>query len=296
MPNYISHTIMAEKTEIVSPININKNLLRPFSIGQDLMGTCRNGVNITHNQNTKQFFINLISIIKENNFCEDVYIMHYLYGHILHYALDKIAHPYIYYITNDVPKIGFLDFHTVCEEYIGYYLLNREMHMQRSELKSSFYTDFKCSKELKNFIDIVYEKTYGFKNAAFIQQQTIQIGKIIDRTKLFQNKDKYLSIISLDKYLNLTKLTEETLVNEDHDIWYNPINLKPSHLSFLNLFENAINFAQEIIKEVNKVVYENESIMILETIFDNSSYDTGLNCSIGKPWIRSRIKDQRLIK
>ena len=38
------------------------------------------------------------------------------------------------------------------------------MNMQRTELKSSFYTDFKCSKELKNFIDMVYEETYGFKN------------------------------------------------------------------------------------------------------------------------------------
>ena len=67
----------------------------------------------------KKIFYKFDSIIKENNFCENEYIMHYLYGHILHFALDKIAHPYIYYIANDVPKVGLVDFHTVCDDTIS---------------------------------------------------------------------------------------------------------------------------------------------------------------------------------
>lgn len=300
MPNYISHAIMAEKTTFDSKIELDKNVLRAYSIAPDLMISYKNGVNITHNQKTQSFFLSLISDIKNNKLYNDQYIMSYLYGQILHYALDTTVHPYVYYMTNDIPKLGLVNFHMAFEEYLGYYLLNQKLNTSRENLRKDFYTDFKWQESIKlqKTIDKVYSLVYSIEDASKYQIKTGKLLKTLDiATRVFQknNGEVYLKIIGLDKYLEFANLNQEDLTNENHEVWYNPITNQQADDSLLELFDQAIVRANEIIEEVNKVIYNDERNLNLIYIFDNKSYDTGLDCRIGKPYIRSRMKDSTLL-
>lgn len=300
MPNYTSHAVMAEKIEIKAKIPLKKELIRSYSIGPDLMITYKNALERTHNENTQVFFLNLVDTIKKNHLEKNPNIISYLYGQILHYALDTTVHPYVYYITNDVPKIGFFEFHTVLEEYLGIYLCQTQLHIERKNVKSSFYTNFEWEQDtkLKPYINQVYEKTYHIKNAIFAQKLTEQIIKLIDKSTYFMqgnNGETYLQFLGLYKYLQKIKMQKNDLANENHETWYNPITKEKSNKSVNDLVNQAICFGQELIEYVNKVLYEDEQLSSLEQIFTNLSYDTGLDCNIGKPWVRSKIKDNKKI-
>ncbi len=297
MPNYVSHAVMAEKTDFISPIELDKSLIRSYAIGQDLMKFSKDGLNPGHNTNSQAFFLNLVNYIVLNRLQDSPQIMSYLYGHIMHYALDKIMHPYIYYMTNDIPDKGVIDFHMASEEYLGYYLLQKKLGIRRKDITRAFFTDFQWSSSLELMIDYIYKKVYGTPDAFKAQRKTGNMIKTLDFATHFMQSDngkKYLELICFYKYLEMAQMSESDLTNEDHKIWFNPITGKSATKSILDLVDDAIEFAKELIESVQVVIYGGKSLDTLKSVFDNSSYDTGLDCSIGKPFKRSRIKDYEI--
>lgn len=300
MPNYISHAVMAEKVRFSSPVYLNNSMVRSYALGQDLMAFYKDGLNLTHTTNSKAFFFNLINYIKSNKLEDDPQIMSYLYGHIMHYALDTIVHPYIYYMTNDIPDKGPVGFHMASEEFLGYYLLQEYLGLNRTDIKRVFFTNFQweASEELPEMIDYVYKKTYGCIDAFKAQRKTGNMIKLLDFGSHYMQKDngrKYLTLINFYNYLSFAKMEENDLTNESHETWFNPITGKSSTKSIVDLVNESIEYAKFLIESVQAVIYGGKSIETLNTVFDNKSYDTGLDCAIGKPFIRSRAKDFEII-
>ena len=105
MPAYISHAIMMEKLykDNANDHKIFRNVLniddlKMYSLGTDLACT---SITLTHNpheENTRDFFLSMISYIKDNRLIDNENIMALLYGHIAHYFFDVYTHPFIYYL------------------------------------------------------------------------------------------------------------------------------------------------------------------------------------------------------
>ena len=53
--------------------------------------------NYVHKHNTKNLFINMVSYIKNNHLENNDELISFLYGYIMHYALDTKVHPYVIY-------------------------------------------------------------------------------------------------------------------------------------------------------------------------------------------------------
>lgn len=294
MPNYITHAVMGNTIEIPNPrVDLNKKLLSAFSMGQDLMASRSGALSVTHNSRIRKFFYTLINVIKEEKLYDNPDIMAFLYGHIMHYQLDKTMHPYIYYMTNDVPKKGLIDFHMASEEYLGDFFLKNRCSLNRRTLASSMdnILNIEDSNDLGIIIDNVYYDTFGYSNALEANKQTVIYLKTLEAFKTIMREgksDAYYKIIGLPNYLKYAGMDQQDLTNSDKNIWRNPISMKKSNKSALELFDLGMRLSQEVIEQVNQVIYENKSISTLDNIFSDESYDTGITCSIGKPFCKSR--------
>lgn len=295
MPNYIAHSVMGEVTPIPNnKISIDKSLLRIFSLGQDLMATEKGAIDITHNSKTSTFFKNLIDYIVKNNLCEDEVVLSYLYGHIMHYELDRKAHPYIYYMTNDVPKRGIINFHSAFEEYLGDFILQNKLKLSRSDFVSGCRNiHFEDNEVLADLIDDVYLSTYGYYYASNTAEKTFAAVKMLNRLRNGLdriNKDLYFNLIGLNRYLDFSSLNTRDIANLENNSWEDPISRTFHTSSFVDIFDDAVSSSQEKMEMTDKVIYGEKPVSTLDSAFDNSSYDTNLSCNIGKPFSISRYK------
>ena len=94
--------------------------------------------------------------------------------------------------------------------------------------------------------------------------------------KITPNSFKKLSPISYAYDLN----KDIYYLNLDHKKWCHPRYKNETYnYSFLDLYDNALNMAIDIINKVNKILYENDSIKNLDKIFTNISFSSGKDCN-----------------
>ena len=81
-----------------------QNNLRTFAQGHDIFNFSSGNGHEFHSKPTRNFFINMINYIKDNNLYKNGEILSFLYGYICHYVLDKNIHPYVIYIAGAYNK------------------------------------------------------------------------------------------------------------------------------------------------------------------------------------------------
>lgn len=297
MPNYITHVVMGNLIDIPdSRVDLDRKKLSTFSVGHDLMMAERGALDVTHNTKTKHFFFTLIDYIKENKLYDDPDVMAFLYGHIMHYELDKIAHPYIYYMTNGISQSRIVNFHMASEEYLGSFVMKNRVSLSRKDIASNFNSIYavKENSNVGRVINDVYDDVYGYFDSLSTIKQTATYIKALEVLKTLlkeENSSFYYSLIGFYHYLEKADMDVETLTNERKEIWCDPISKRRKDSSFLELFDESIAISQDVIKCVNSVIYGGKDISCLESVFSDDSYDTGISCEIGKPFAKSRYCD-----
>lgn len=296
MPNYVAHEAMGELIDIPNArVELDRKLLSAFSVGHDLMFSESGAISETHNTKTKEFFYTLINYIIENKLYDDSSVMAFLYGHIMHYQLDKNVHPFIYYMTNGVPKNRIVNFHMASEEFLGSFILKNKISLSRKSVSSNLDMISKLNNSnVNSLVNDVYGKVYGFQDSFGSIKKTVTYLKALEIFKqLIKDDEKlfYYNFIGFEHYLKVAQMDIDTLTNVRKDVWCDPISRKRKNSSFLELFDESISKSQEVIDKVNEVIYGGKDITYLDNIFSDDSYDTGLSCSIGKPFVKSRYKD-----
>ena len=187
MPAYISHAIMGEQLyneatqeHLISRIPINIEELKGYSLGADLAYLSKQIKKDPHDYCTKDFFINIIKYIKDNNLTENSQVIALLYGHIAHYFLDINTHPLIYYIECGCKKIGNISNHNLIEGYLNAYLSKIILGKNLMEIKSNYFNQIDLTnKEMEYKLDFEDDKpkiTYNI-------QLYVMIDEIIEAEK-----------------------------------------------------------------------------------------------------------------
>lgn len=264
MANYTSHVIMSEllfnklNDKHKLKVKIDKNNMKLFSFGQDLTALDKECFHNTHKVNSKAFFINTIKYINENNLQYDSDVMAYLYGHIAHYTLDVTIHRFVNNIVNDVDKKGFLTPHTILECNLDKYLINKFND-------DSSYLSIKPlrNKEIKSIVNNTYQNVYGYynaintyyKSALFIGISNKVVNFLYQQPKLlniFMKKEQY----DANSYFYYC-LNKESYINKKYD----------------KLLNESINKAEKMIKHVNRYLYNKNSDLYLNLIFNDAPYN-----------------------
>jgi len=217
-----------------------------------------------HEMNTDAFFLDMIAYIKENNLKENPNAMAFLYGHIMHYALDTSTHPLVYYMTELHPAqcLGSaLKAHALFEVWVDMQLEAREADFDK---KSPFRTKVSRAK-IDALIDAVYEKAHGLQKAAFGYRYGILIWEAY----------QLLLRRSIMKKMRAHFPDFQAMLNEGRAQFPNPVTGETLDTSFWQAYEASSNLACELITAVNANIFDNaDNEEQLRQAFGNS-YDTG---------------------
>lgn len=290
MANYTSHAIMANEVykhlKDINKIEINKDYLNFFSMGQDFTFTDSNLFDETHNLYSKAFFINTIKYIKENKIYENEVIMSYLYGHIVHYALDTIIHPYVYYITDNMEINGIITPHNVVECYVDKYMLSNNK-FSFDYLNNNLLDDI----EIKNIINYTYDKTYKTnKKISSYYKYTQKIVIIIN--KLIQLAYKKENLFS--KLKSKYNIEYNNFINKNHDEWVNPLTGLNCNDSIDDIINKSISKSLEMIYLTNMYIYNESLDTYLDLAFEDLSYNTGEKYKKGNKFVYAKTYSKHM--
>ena len=292
MPSYISHAIMGEQlynelnnAKLINRIPINPEEMKGYSLGPDPAYLSPTIKKDPQNYHTREFFKNIIRYIKENNLKENHHVIALLYGHIAHYFLDINTHPLIYYIECGCQRVGSISNHNLVEGYINSYLVNKKLGQNIMEIKSGYFNqiDFK-SKEISNLLNTIYGKMYGDPRMINTYQIVVTLFSMLENILKcgMLSYDNLIQISNFKIFLERNNLTLEEITNESNDTYTNPVTGERHNESFIELYDKSIEMSLDAIEKVNNCLYEDSSIDKLDRIFKDLSYDTGVNCSLGK--------------
>lgn len=283
MAAYLNHAQMALETynkilkEQLLKTEINSKLMTAFSHGIDLSGYNY----LTHNTKTQEFLLHFLSEIKQQKKIEDSTIMAMLYGHICHYFLDTIIHPYIYYIEKGTkPVLGqIVSGHLLVESYLSSYILKKRLNKYIMDVPASNYFTL-SPKNCNEILNQLYYQIYKVKNVARNYQCTLMLILFCEKvlkTTFLNNQNLCEKVVSFRRYLDANHLTLDEIANENHQTWLHPVTGKAFDKSVLDLYLESIEKATETIEQTNKYLYGDISLDSIKNYFPNISYDTGIN-------------------
>ena len=170
---------------------------------------------------------------------------------------------------------------------------NENINPRKFKIQKFCFNYNKISKDLSNMIDYSFSNTYGFNKLSFYFKQGLFnmkhsyrllrydpfgiktfIYKFFDKLHPRSIKDFYP--VSYSYKLN----NNDYYLNLNHKKWCHPRYNKETHTeSFIDLYNDAINDALNMINKVNMVLFNNENINILDEVFLNLSFSSGKECN-----------------
>lgn len=316
MPATIAHSYFANDVFDILPNNI-KNIIdcsriRMFGQSMDSLmfynllsvfpgKKIRNFCGYFHKNKSQEYFVNLISYIKENSLQDDMDVCSYLAGMICHYVLDSYIHPFIIYKTgffNRKQKNTYKYNHA--HEFMETFLDN-DMVKRREKTNPYFFrldkfcfNNRKFSQNLNNVIDDSFKKTFSIHGMSKIYYKSLKQMKnclYLFRRDPYGIKKVFYKII--DTFTPKSCFRFEAIsyhyplddkhnyLNLNHKLWRNPVVYNmTSNESFSDLYVKAIKVAKVLI--CASFDYINGKNIELEMLFTNSSYVSGLDCELQK--------------
>lgn len=256
---------------------------------------------IFHTEKTKCYFINLINYIKNNNLGNDSDTMSYLVGLICHYVLDSNVHPYVFYKTGKFDKkmkstYKYNNIHLFMETFIDNDMIKRreKVNPYKFDICKFCFDTSLFSENLTKAIDYSFLKTYNVSNMGYVYYKSLKDMELA--LKLFR-QDKYgikkffyklIDTITPKSVFRFEAVSyhyplidKHNFLNTNHNEWHNPVKYTiVSTSSFIDLYLLSIKEAKNIIMKT--IEYINGNNIILDDLFTNKSYITGLDCDINK--------------
>lgn len=279
-------------------IDNNLDDFRTFAQGHDIFSFSNRKSHYFHDHKTQDFFINMVTYIKDNNLYNNEEILAFLYGFICHYVLDKNIHPYVTfkggkYDKKDKKTKKYRCKHSDIETYIDTYMIKEKDNMDPGKLKVHYFcaNASKFTPELKELIDYTYKKTYKVDNISKEYYKGIKHMKFLyrllryDRFKI--KKTIYNAVDKITpkgsyKFSPISfgyKENKDYYLNLNHKTWNHPMDKNEKYnTSVLDIYNYSIKEAVILIEKVND--YFDNKPVDLKVLFNNSSFASGKDCDL----------------
>lgn len=308
MPNIITHHYFAEevlknsKKDIINSFFGEKDLyylftqgFDPFFVYEILPFNEKLGY-FLHDNYIDTFFINYIKVMKEQKLENDPALLAALYGHLTHYVLDSIIHPFVIYKCGEYNKnrpetYKYVGVHTRMEVEIDAYLYETRENKSFKDLKfHKVNPKKKLNKNILKLLNKIYEETFKVKNGGFKYQKALNMAylglKYITNDKYGRKKALYHKIDKIvaskghkiEAFSYYVTSIDKSIFNLEHQPWCNPCdNTIKSNESFFDLYNKAIAICVTLFEATNKYINEEIDLMEYQGILKDNSYVTGLS-------------------
>ena len=257
-------------------------------------GEYRKYANLMHDKDTGLLFKNMTDYVKDNLSVDS---FSFLTGFICHYALDVKIHPYVYhkvgvYKESDPITHPWRGLHLKFERSIDAAVIEEDtgQKSRKINLATKQYPLRSPSLEIMKVMDYVLKETYDKDNGGVMYLvSNVEMRKNLKRFV----KDKYgfkkifLSIIDLfnkkhDLFFKDMSMfhhidTKYDFLNKEKNVWHHPVTNEEYNYSVMEIYDQAVKFASDMIEKVMLYLFEDEDID-LSRVFTNLSFNTGINC------------------
>lgn len=250
-----------------------------------------------HTQNCGSFIIDALKYIKNtsvnNSKSELDQRAVYMMGYLCHYAMDKTAHPYVFYKTGlssfynkQNPETYIYRYsHTMLEMAIDYHMAKKIEGSDIHKIKVHEYFDTgknipSSIKDLYDHMFSIYFKDYVSSLCTDFINESYKGMKFIWKFIYDPNniKGKLLKIFNKDYFLYPKAPYEKDYMNTNRKLWYHPCDKKIySNKSFYKLFDDAVCETYIIINWAIDYLNGDVNINTLQKLVGNFSFDTGLD-------------------
>ncbi len=250
--------------------------------------------NRIHQDSINAFYESWVWAINNETTAENKQILTaYLAGHLMHWSLDTIAHPYIFNQSGDMSGATKY-WHYRFESAIDSKMVQEIKHLPLSSIHSSFFLH--VSEKERALISRVYstivEETYEVYCPPFILEDTIKTGEQILRLMHDPKSWKVKVIGSLEKvvaepwiFSSHVVFGEEEpydVLNLKHRDWCHPAdNTEISAESFVDLYDRSITRGIEVLEHLDGAI--NGQMDSYLDFIGEKSYDSGDN--LHRPFI-----------
>lgn len=253
---------------------------------------------LMHRKDTDKFFFNMIKYVKEN-LNKDSYS--FLVGFICHYALDVKIHPYIYhnvgvYNKEDKSTHSYKGLHLKFERSMDALLIERDLGIKHNKfsLIDKHYPLKTANLTALKIMDYTLKETYGkehggimylissqgmYKNLKYFVRDRFGIKKQIFRVIDLFSKKRDMFYRDLPLYNHIENYDFHNL---EKKTWHHPVTNEEYNYSVIDLYDQAVKMATNVIEEVSSYLFEDNTID-LPSLFENLSYNTGINCDQPNP-------------
>ena len=314
MPNILSHNYVAQKAKELLESDALKDTIGKFpqeySVGaqgpdflfyhsalpwedKELCSISNHLGHIAHQERINDFYQAALDTIRETNDPSlQLAMISYVCGHLSHWALDSIAHPFVYYRTNGQTKETKY-WHTRYESMLDNYMMDfyKRDGMEYMPIKKIIATDSLCLSAMKTVYLSVFKKVWNLD----VKEEYVTDGmKDFRMLMSFAGKKtllywliRYYEILVKDNWhfsrYFITGEKDETrdILNLNHQIWTHPCdNSEVHHESYPELIEMAIQRSKEAMDLFANALGNEEEDSIFIKYLGNRGYDTGKNTTV----------------
>ena len=245
--------------------------------------------NLLHNHSIQDYFTYMFTYLKNHQ--EDQGLYAYMVGYLMHYFLDRHAHPYIFYFS------GVQDENQEHRIY-KYYHKRFEVAVDERMLEQREHTNIKAfhpasiirpqemtMDSIYDFVSVVLKDVYQqtltrqqFETCIYDFKRDLQLlyskGKTKKKLMLWIEKTFHLDpLVSTAMY----SIEVETIdyLNKEHRPWSDPcFKEKISNESFIDLYEKALKECVKFICRLDHYLEGEETLETLLGIIDGRCFDT----------------------
>ena len=249
-----------------------------------------------HRYDTRDLLIGMTNYVKQNY---NLNTYSFLVGFICHYSLDVHIHPYVYnkvgiYDIEDPNTHKLRGLHLKFERSIDCLLIKKEQKTspRKVNLTKKYFPLKQANEDVLKLMGNTIKTMYDIDDGKEIFQKSVkamynmtkyinadrfgikkQIYKIIDL--FYKGKDMMYKDLSFFNHLE-----NYDFHNDAKKEWNHPLTGEVYNYSVIELYDQALQFAVELIVQVDDYLANNNDID-LTTVFTNLSFNSGVNCDQG---------------
>lgn len=246
-----------------------------------------------HDTDTNGLFEAMFSYAKEHPSLE---VYSYMIGFLCHFALDVKIHPYVYHHVGQYDELDtkthhMRGLHLKFERSIDAMLIEHDTKDKAHHypLQKNVFPIKEVPKELQKFYQHLMDERYQFSDGASMIENSVQsmyrvlryivqdktgikkLGyKLLDR--IFSKEDMYFSDLSMYHHI-----ADFDFLNQEHREWAHPVTEEKSNKSVLDLYQDAVLFAKELIAYFDQYLAGEETKTVAAMI-KNYSFNSGVSC------------------
>lgn len=217
-------------------------------------------------------------------------MMVYIFGHLCHWTLDKTTHPYVFYKTGTC-KGKSAAFHHRFESMLDTKMLKKMKNIDIRDYPA--YKICEYDEDILRAIARIYvpaaRDVYGEDITVFALRESLNSWYDVQKMLYDPHQIKFPILQGIEKITHQNWVLSSHVIqrkddatydvlNEEKQIWKHPCDEHViSNASFMELFEQAVKEAHDIIIKAYGVMEYDASIQQVVDLLKDQAYDTGMD-------------------